>query len=282
MTKNKAPHPSKKDNKETSLRQTTRANDDHADCGHDHSQPPATLDMKDLLLRLAAEEHGSFTADEVKKMAGAHHPDMLLIACIDSRIQPSRALDVGPGVALEYRPIGCVVPPKDEAGEDLDSRMAFRRLNGIKNIVLICHSDCGGAKAAITVPEPDKEKGGDLHIVAAQMHRAGLNIPKLSKEFLAAENGDVGKAGNRLAKEVGVKSLQNLLTYQGNNGHKTIADEIEKGGLSVTLLYYDLANQSFEVYSQKTKNWKPLAAAPKPAEAPKKKHAGGKPHGPQG
>jgi len=247
------------------IQQAKRANDDA--CGHDHSKTPATapvhVDMKDLLIRLAQDENGPFTSEEVKKMAGAHQPDMLLIACIDSRIQPARALEVGPGVALEYRPIGCVIPPEAQAGDDLDSRMAFRRMNNIKNIVLICHSDCGGAKAAINVPEPDKAKGDDLHIVASQVHRTGLDIPKLSRDFLAAEHGDVNRAGDRLAKEVGIKSLENLLQYKGDAGFKTIADEMAKGGLTVTLLYYDLAQQNFEVYSPKNKSWKPLAAAPK-------------------
>lgn len=267
------------------IQQAKRANDDG--CGHDHThssaQPPVHLDMKDLLIRLAQDENGPFTPDEVKKMSGAHQPDMLLIACIDSRIQPARALEVGPGVALEYRPIGCVIPPEAEAGDDLDSRMAFRRMNNIKNIVLICHSDCGGAKAAINVPEPDKSTGDDLHIVASQVHRTGLDIPKLSRDFLAAENGDVNRAGDRLAKEVGIKSLENLLQYKGDGAFKTIAEEVEKGGLTVTLLYYDLAQQHFDVYNSKTKSWKPLAAAPKADVAtPDKKRVNAPPHRPKG
>lgn len=278
MTKHNTPPSSKKIPVDPKLRQNARANDDHG--GHDHNHPP--LDMKLLLTRLAAHEDAPFSKDEINKMASAHQPDMFLIACIDSRIQPARALDVGPGVALEYRPIGCVIPPKDEAGEDLDSRLAFRRINGIKNIVLICHSDCGGAKAAIKVPDPDKASEDDLHIVASHMRRSGADIPKLSRDFMAAENGDIDRAGNRLAKEVGVKSYDNLLGYKGDNGHATIKDEIEKGGLTVTLLYYDLAGQNFEVYNPKTKNWKPLAPAAAAPKAPQKKRAGGKPHGPQG
>ncbi|HEX2753748.1 MAG TPA: carbonic anhydrase [Alphaproteobacteria bacterium] len=276
MTKHNTPPPSKKIPVDPKLHQTVRANDDD----HHHTHPP--LDMKALLTRLAAHEDAPFSKDEINKMASAHEPDMFLIACIDSRIQPARALDVGPGVALEYRPIGCVIPPAADAGEDLDSRMAFRRINDIKNIVLICHSDCGGAKAAIRVPEPDKSTGDDLHIVASHMRRAGADIPKLSKEFMAAENGDIDRAGNRLAKEVGIKSYENLLGYKGHNGHKTIKDEMEKGGLTVTLLYYDLAQQSFEVYSARTKSWKPLAPGANQAPLPQKKRAGDKPKGPQG
>ena len=201
-----------------------------------------------------------FTKEEEEAMKGPQWPDVFLICCIDSRFQPDRALDYGPGVALEYRPIAAVIPPSSDADPALLSRMAFRRLKDVKNIVIIAHSDCGGAQASITVPNPDLKNGGDLDLVAHETHRTGLDIPKLAPQFLKAANGDVKEAGNLLAKETSVQSLKNILGYKGKGAHATIEDEMKAGEVNVILLYYDLEKQTAEKYDLAKGKWEPVEA----------------------
>lgn len=191
-------------------------------------------------------------------MAEPHSPQCFLVCCIDSRFQPAKALDYGPGIALEYRQIAAVVPPEENASTDFLGRMAFRRLNNIDHILLITHSDCGGAQAALKVPHPDLHNGDDLHAVAAVVHRSGLDIAARGKALLA-EEGEIRKAGDRLAKELGIRARENLMGYKGRDGHATIADEAKAGKLMVLLLYYDLARQSFELYDPKKQVWKQKA-----------------------
>ena len=231
---------------------------------HDH--PP--LDIKTLLSHVTKPH---FTLEEEKAMKGPQWPDVFLICCIDSRFQPDKALDYGPGVALEYRPIAAVVPPASDADPALQSRMAFRRLKEVKNIVIIAHSDCGGAQASIQVPNPDLKNGSDIDLVARETHRTGLDIPKLAPEFLKAARGDVKEAGNLLAKETGVQSLKNVLGYKGRGQHATIADEAAAGEVNVVLLYYDLEKQSAEKYDLATGKWEPVTSQHKhtgPARKP--------------
>ncbi|MEZ0226800.1 MAG: carbonic anhydrase [Alphaproteobacteria bacterium] len=201
-----------------------------------------------------------FTAEEAARMAEPHTPDSFVICCIDSRFQPDKALDYGPGTALEYRTIACVIPPVDRADTDLKSKMAFRRLKGIENIVLVCHSDCGGAHAALTVPQPDPESEDDLHTVSSFVHTSGLDISCVGTAFMTAEQGDIRKAGDMLAREVGVKSLHNLLSYKGRDGHATVGEEVKSGALNVMLLYYDLVQRSFDLYDPGAGAWKHTAA----------------------
>jgi len=233
---------------------------------------------KDIQQLLSHVTKPNFTKEEGEAMKGAQWPDIFLICCIDSRFQPDKALDYGPGVALEYRPIAAVVPPASEADAALLSRMAFRRLKDVKNIVIIAHSDCGGAQASINVPDPDIKNGGDLHLVAHETHRTGLDIPKLAPQFLKAAQGDVKEAGNMLAKETAVQSLKNVLGYKGKEPHKTIEDEMKAGDVNVILLYYDLENQTAEKYDLAKGKWEPVTSfndrdakpAPKsPAPPPK-------------
>ncbi len=197
-----------------------------------------------------------FTAEEAAVMAEPHSPQCFLVCCIDSRFQPAKALDYGPGIALEYRQIAAVVPPEENASTDFLSRMAFRRLNKIDHIALITHSDCGGAQAALKVPYPDLAAGDDLHAVAAVAHRSGLDIPTLGERFMAEEGGSLRRAGDHLAREIGVKARENLMGYKGRDGHATIADEVKAGALKVLLLYYDLEQRSFELYDPKKGVWK--------------------------
>jgi carbonic anhydrase len=203
----------------------------------------------------------NITAEDAAIMAQQHKPEAFLVCCIDSRFQPAKILDYGPGIALEHRPIACVIPPEEQASPDLLARMAFRRLNNVATIALVCHSDCGGAQAALKVPRPDQTTGGDLHAVAAAVHQSGLDLGRLGRKFLTAEKGDLRRAGDRLAREVGVQSLRNLMNYKGRDDYATVRDEVDAGALNVTLLYYDLEKRGFEVYDAWRGRWRAAANA---------------------
>lgn len=227
------------------------ADSEHDDYSHFH------IDMPSLLSHVL-KGSASFTPDEDKAMETTQHPDVFLICCIDSRFQPDKALDYGPGVTLEYRPISAVIPPQADADSALLSRMAFRRLKDVPNIVIIAHSDCGGAQAAISVPHPDLKNGGDLDLVAHEAWRTGLDVGSLVPEFLEAAGGDKKEAGNRLAREIGVQSFKNVLEYKGRDGFATIADEAAAGKAHVALLYYDLDTHKVDQYDPAKGAWTPL------------------------
>ncbi len=223
-------------------------------------RPPQVTEAPPLQSVKTANVSARFTDEEAAKMAEPHDPESFLICCVDSRFQPAKALDYGPGTALEYRPIACVIPPVYKAEPDFKSKMAFRRLKGVETIIMVCHSDCGGCQAALAVPNPDPASEDDLHTVASFIHTCGLDIPLLANGFLATEKGDVRSAGDLLAREVGVKSFYNLLGYKGRDAHATIGDEMKAGELNVMLLFYDLERRSFDLYDPHEAEWKHTAA----------------------
>ena len=241
---------------------------------HDHDDYSKFHLGLNSLLNHIVRGNQNITEEEAQRMKGVQQPDVFLICCIDSRFQPDKALDYGPGVALEYRPIAAVVPPVKDADQAFLARMAFRRLKNVSNIVIIAHSDCGGAQASIQVPKPDLVNGGDLDIVADETHRTGLDVTKLSQEFLKAANGDVREAGNHLAKDVSVQSLKNLMEYKGRDKHATIEDEMKAGDLHIALLYYDLEKHTVEQYDVSKGVWQPMAGfeagGPEPKVLPSK------------
>lgn len=206
--------------------------------------------------RVAVNTNENFTPEEAAVMAEPHSPQCFLVCCIDSRFQPAKALDYGPGVALEYRQIAAVIPPQENASADFMGRMAFRRLNNIDYIGIVTHSDCGGAQAALKVPHPDLLNGDDLHAVAAVVHRSGLDIASTGAKYLTEEQDDLRRAGDRLAKDIGIAARQNLLGYKGRDGFATVADEEKAGKLKILLLHYDLQQRAFELYDPKKGVWK--------------------------
>lgn len=228
---------------------------------HDHEHSAFHADLRSLLDHIAGGKN-NFTPDEEKAISNPQHPDMFLVTCIDSRIQPDKALDYGPGTTLEYRPIAAVIPPADKAETGFLERMAFRRINNVKDILIVCHSDCGGAKAAIQNPQPDPKSKNDKDIIARASHRSGLDIPKLSPAFKAAAGGDELKAADMMAKEIGLQSMKNIMGYDGLDNFITIKDEVDSGTTTVTLVYYDLASRSFEKYDPVTSAWTPVTPPP--------------------
>ena len=208
---------------------------------------------------LAANQ--GLTEHDTAAMAQRHKPEAFLVCCIDSRFQPAKVLDYGAGIALEHRPIACVIPPEEKASADLLARMAFRRLNNVSTIVLVSHSDCGGIQAALKVPRPDETAANDLHAVAAVVHQSGLDLGRLGREFLTAEKGDMRRAGDRLSRAVAVQSLGNLMGYKGRDGYATVADEVKAGVLNMMVLYYDLDHRRFEIYDAQKQKWRAAANA---------------------
>ena len=226
----------------------------------DNKRQPQITEAPAIQTVSTANVSARFTDEEAQKMADPHSPESFLICCVDSRFQPAKALDYGPGTALEYRPIACVIPPAYKAEPDFKSKMAFRRLKEIDTIIMVCHSDCGGCQAALTVPNPDPASEDDLHTVASFIHTSGLDIPLLAKGLLTIEKGNIKSAADLLAREVGVKSFYNLLGYKGRDEHATIGDEVKAGALNVMLLFYDLSKRSFDIYDPQEAEWKHTAA----------------------
>lgn len=196
-----------------------------------------------------------------KIISAPHDPKTFLITCIDSRLQPAAILNYDPGLVLESRPIAAVVPPVEHASDEFMSRMEFRRLKGIKSMLLLTHSDCGGAQTAVAHPDPDLVTDKPLQSVARCAHRSGLNIGRLTREFMDNCGHDHSKASDEMSRALGVQSLRNLMTYPGIAPFDTIEDEIMRGGLDVVLLNYNMKEHSFDHYNVRDGKWEKLEDA---------------------
>ena len=138
-------------------------------------------------------------------------PETMIIACSDSRVDPSQIFDVDPGEMFVVRNVAAMVPPFEttpgQHGVSAALEFAVQVLQ-VKEIVVMGHGMCGGCRAALTQELHGAEpgEGGFIAEWIAMLDEARTPI--------AASLGTTGRTAERAMEEAGVKvSLANLRTF---------------------------------------------------------------------
>src|SRR5579883_1928432 len=79
-------------------------------------------------------------------------PEVMVVACCDSRVDPALILQCDPGDLFVVRNVANIVPPyeKDEAHHGTSAALEFGvRFLKIQELILLGHSQCGGIQALI-------------------------------------------------------------------------------------------------------------------------------------
>lgn len=80
------------------------------------------------------------------------NPEIMMIACCDSRSAPETIFDLGPGELFVVRNVGNLVPPYEPDGEFHSTSAALEfavQSLKVRNIVVMGHGRCGGIRAAL-------------------------------------------------------------------------------------------------------------------------------------
>jgi carbonic anhydrase len=149
--------------------------------------------------------------DRWEAARAGQEPQVMIIACADSRVDPSQIFDMAPGEAFIVRNIAALVPPFETSpgyhGVSAALEFAVQVLE-VKEIIVMGHGMCGGCKAALTQ---------DLH--GAPPGEGGfianwIGLLDDVREPIAAELGTSSRTAERAMEEAGVKvSLTNLRTF---------------------------------------------------------------------
>jgi len=84
--------------------------------------------------------------------AYGQHPDVMIVSCCDSRVDPETIFSAMPGELFVVRNIANLVPPFETTGQyhGVSAALAFAALNlRVKHIVVLGHSGCGGILACL-------------------------------------------------------------------------------------------------------------------------------------
>lgn len=176
------------------------------------------------------------------KLALGQRPDVLFIACSDSRVAVNVFASTDPGDLFVVRNVGNMIPPSGMLGMSIgdESELAaleFALLNlNVKDIIVCGHSECGAMHAIFH----GRDKVSSPHL------RSWLSHGQPSLDLLKA-TGEIppGLAPhNRLSQLNVLQQLEHLKTYP------LVNERIRNGQLRLHGWWFDIAQAEVYFYNQ--------------------------------
>ncbi|MCC6941041.1 MAG: carbonic anhydrase [Novosphingobium sp.] len=178
-------------------------------------------------------------------------PDVMVIACSDSRVDPAQIFDVDPGEVFVVRNVAAMVPPFETTpghhGVSAALEFAVQFLK-VKEVVVMGHGMCGGCKAALTQEMLGTEpgEGGFIADWIAMLDDARAHV--------VAQHGSEGRAAEQAMELEGVKvSLANLRTFP------CVRSKERKGELRLTGAFFAISDGLLHVLDEDSGAFNPVS-----------------------
>src|SRR3990167_11183387 len=163
-------------------------------------------------------------------------PEVMIVACCDSRVDPSLLFQCDPGDLFVVRNVANIIPPYEKDGTHHGTSAALEFgvcYLKVKHLILLGHSQCGGIQALVNT---DANKSDFI-----------TNWASLIKtdHFYVQE-------ADHYAKLVLNQSYQNCLTFPWIN------DKVSQRKLIIHLWFFDIKIGEIFTYSDLKKEYQPL------------------------
>lgn len=184
-------------------------------------------------------------AGRMRELATGQHPEVLLIGCSDSRVDPAVIFNVVPGQMFTVRVVANLVPRYDDESE-LVVRSALEygvKVLKVPDIVVYGHAMCGGIKAMIDIAQG---KNLPFEFVGPWVSIADSVCALAQDELATRGEGDTSLAAlhehSALMEQISVKySLENL------RGYPWIKERVAAGTLNLHGWWFDIIDGSIYV-----------------------------------
>ncbi len=188
--------------------------------------------------------HFTPNADRYEELAAhGQNPDVMIVSCCDSRVDPETIFSAMPGELFVMRNVANLVPPYETDGKfhGVSAALEFAILNlRVKHVVVMGHVGCGGVKAAL---EQTAAKQTDALLISKWMSM--LDDARLM--VLSKHQGLSAAQRLRALELEGIKaSLKNLRTFP------CIQALEAKGKVNLHGAYFDIASGTLSVLNQLT------------------------------
>lgn len=173
-------------------------------------------------------------------------PKTLVIACSDSRVDPSVITDSGPGDIFVIRNVANLVPPHEgnyDSCHGTSAAIEFAVDNlEIKNIIVMGHSRCAGIHAL-------------LHSTIANRNNSyihsWINIAQKAKEKILKKTFTSEDEKLSCCEKEAIRvSMENLMTFP------LIKNNVEQGKLTIHGWYFSIFNHSLQILDKDTDQFK--------------------------
>lgn len=185
------------------------------------------------------------------RLSEGQQPQVMIISCSDSRVDPSQIFDVDPGEMFVVRNVAALVPPFETTpghhGVSAALEFAVQVLQ-VKEIVVMGHGMCGGCRAALTQELRGTEpgEGGFVADWIALLDEA--------REPVAHTHGIAGHAAERAMELAAVKvSLRNLMTFP------CIRRKVRDGDLTLRGAFFAISDGVLHFLNPETEEFSPVS-----------------------
>ncbi|MCB1520691.1 MAG: carbonic anhydrase [Hyphomicrobiaceae bacterium] len=188
--------------------------------------------------------HFTPNVDQYEELAAyGQHPDVMVVSCCDSRVDPETIFSAMPGELFVMRNVANLVPPFETDGKfhGVSAALEFALLNlRVKHLVILGHANCGGVRAALEQTAAKQTEDLFISKWMSMLTDARLTV-------LAKHQGSSSAERLRALEQEGIKtSLKNLRTFP-------CVDALEKKGrLALHGAYFDIATGTLSVLNQAT------------------------------
>ena len=187
--------------------------------------------------------------DRWEMLREGQSPEIMVIACSDSRVDPAQIFDVSPGEIFVVRNVAALVPPFETSpgqhGVSAALEFAVQFLK-VKYLVVMGHGMCGGCQAALT-QKLHGNRLGEGGFVANW-----IDMLDDVRGPIASQLGTKGRAAERAMEQAAVKvSMENLRTFP------CVREKEAAGELTVRGTYFAISDGVLHVLDDVTGEFGP-------------------------
>ena len=183
------------------------------------------------------------------ELAEGQSPRVMVIACSDSRVEPSIIFDAKPGEMFVVRNVAALAPPFETTpgrhGVSAALEFAVTQLE-VEEVVVMGHGLCGGCAAALT-GQFDNAPHGEGHFIAEW-----VSLLDGARENVVARHRELDReAYVEMELEAVQVSLANLRTFPW------VAEREADGRLSLHGCHFSIADGKLYVLDEAEKIFRP-------------------------
>lgn len=164
-------------------------------------------------------------------------PEVMVIACCDSRVDPALILQCDPGDLFVVRNVANIVPPyeKDDSHHGTSAALEFAVcFLKVKHIVLLGHSQCGGIQALLSADNSGQNDFINNWVsIIKREHDCKLEVDEFAKTAIH-------------------QSKKNCLDFPWIN------EKVERGELEIHEWFFDIKEGQIFTYSSEIERYIPL------------------------
>lgn len=207
--------------------------------------------MKDIAKFIAGfrrfqEKYFSEDRELFEQLRQGQEPKAVIVACADSRVDPTLLTGAEPGDMFVVRNVANLVPPYEPGGgfASVPAALEFAVLSlAVEHVIVLGHTHCGGIHALMNDAGPGGEFIGKW-----------VGIAQRARERVLAELPAKPPALQARACEQAaiLVSLENLMTYPW------IAERVTAGAIHLHGWYFDIAAGSLLRYNPTRNAFEPI------------------------